>query len=95
MLLGDEDVETFQLLKQICKQQQSVNQPMGRAEAPLDPRLLTLLLLPHLQLFGELRDHQERLPALTLLGFEDVAEDVVAHVEDVLPPDVQQVADDI
>lgn len=96
MLLGYEDVQTFQLLKQICKHQQSVNQPEEQPRGPSGPpRLLTFLLLPHFQLFGELRDHQEGLPALTLLRFEDVAEDVVSNVEDVLPPDVQQVADDV
>jgi len=56
---------------------------------------LTLLLVPHSQLLVELRYDEERLPALTLLGFEDVSKDVVADVEDVFPSDVQQVTDDV
>ena len=56
---------------------------------------LTSLVLPHLQLVSELRDHQEGLPALTLLRLQDVPEDVVSHVEDVLALHVQQVNDDV
>lgn len=66
---------------------------VNREARRVSPLLLTFPLLPHLQLLGELRHDQEGLPALTLLGFEDVAEDVVPDVEDVLPFDVQQVAD--
>lgn len=47
--------------------------------------LLTLFLLPHLQLLRELGQDEEGLPALTLLGLENVAVDVVPHIEDVLP----------
>lgn len=56
---------------------------------------LTLLLLPHLQFLGELGHDEEGPPALALLGLEDVAIDVVPHVEDVLPFHVQQVAHNV
>lgn len=59
------------------------------------PRPLTLLLLPHLQLHGEFRHDQKRLPALTFLRFEDVAEDVVSDVQDVFALDAQQITDDV
>ncbi|TNN71337.1 hypothetical protein EYF80_018415 [Liparis tanakae] len=49
----------------------------------------------HLALLDELRYDEESLPALTLLGFEDVSKDVVPDVEDVFPSDVQQVTDDV
>ena len=44
---------------------------------------------PHVKLSRELGHHEVRLPAAQLLRLEDVAEDVVAKVEDVfaLRPD--------
>ena len=56
---------------------------------------LTALVGPHVQLLGELGDHQERPPALALLGLEDVSEDVVPDVHDVLPLGPQQVAHNV
>lgn len=53
---------------------------------------LTALVSPHMQLLGQLRYNQECPPALTFLGLEDVAENVVPDVDDVLPLGPQQVA---
>lgn len=58
-------------------------------------RRLTALIGPHVQLLGQLGDDQERPPALTLLGLEDVSEDVVPDVDDVLPFSAQQVTHDV
>lgn len=57
--------------------------------------VLTFLFLPHLEFLSELRYNQKRLPSLTLLRLEDVAKDVVANVEDILPFDIQQFTDDV
>jgi len=56
---------------------------------------LTALVGPHVQLLGQLGYHQERPPALALLGLEDVSEDVVPDVDDVLPFGRQQVAHNV
>lgn len=56
---------------------------------------LTALVRPHMQLLGQLRDHQERPPALTLLRFENVTKDVVSDVDNVLPFSTEQVAHDV
>lgn len=56
---------------------------------------LTALVGPHVQLLGQLGDNQERPPALTFLGLEDVSKDVVPDVDDVLPLGSQQVAHNV
>ncbi len=56
---------------------------------------LTALVSPHVQLLGEFRYNQERPPALTLLGLEDVSKDVVPDVDDVLPLGPKQVTHNI
>lgn len=56
---------------------------------------LTALVGPDMQLLGQFRYDQESPPALTLLGFEDVTENVVSNVDDVLSFSTQQVADDV
>lgn len=56
---------------------------------------LTALIGPHVQLLGQLGYDQERPPALTLLGLEDVSKDVVPNVDDVLPFGAQQVTHDV
>lgn len=58
-------------------------------------QVLTLLLLPQLHLLRELWYDQESLPALTLLGFENVSKDVVANIENVFTFDLQQITDDV
>lgn len=57
--------------------------------------MLTVLVCPHLKLLGQLRNHQEGFPALTLLRFQNVPEYVVSNVEDLFSLNVQQVTDDI
>ena len=52
-----------------------------------------VLFCPHSQLLGQLGDAQERAPAPRLLGLQDVAEDVVTHVEHLMavcPHDVRE-----
>lgn len=56
---------------------------------------LTALVSPHMQLLGQLRYHQESPPALTLLGFENVTENMVSNVYNVLPFSTQQVTHDV
>lgn len=56
---------------------------------------LTALVGPHMQLLSQLGYHQERPPALTLLGLQDVSKDVVPDVDDVLPLGSQQVTHDV
>lgn len=56
---------------------------------------LTFPFLPHLQLFGELRYNQKGLPALALLRLQDVAKDVISHIEDVLTYDAQEIANNV
>lgn len=56
---------------------------------------LTALVGPHMQFLGQLRNHQEGPPALTLLGFKNVPENVVSNVDDVFPFSSQQVAHDV
>lgn len=56
---------------------------------------LTTLVGPNVQLLGQLRNHQERSPALTLLRLEDVSEDMVPNVQNVLPFGPQQVTHDV
>ncbi len=56
---------------------------------------LTALVSPHMQLLRQLRYHQESPPALTLLGFENVAKNVVTDVDDVLSFGTQQVTHNI
>lgn len=58
-------------------------------------RRRTALVGPHMQLLGQLRNHQERPPALTLLRFENVTKNVVSDVDDVLSFSTQQVTDDV
>ncbi len=61
----------------------------------LDERTLTGFVGPHAQLLHKLRNHQESLPALTFLWLEDIAKDVIPHIEDVFPPNIQQITDNI
>lgn len=56
---------------------------------------LTALVSPDMQLLGQLRYHQESPPALTLLGFENVTENVVSDVDDVLSFRTKQVTHDV
>lgn len=56
---------------------------------------LTALIGPHVQLLGQLGYNQERPPALTLLGFEDVSKDMVPNVDDVLPFSAQEVTHNV
>lgn len=56
---------------------------------------LTTLVGPDVQLLGQLRNHQERSPALALLRLEDVSEDMVPDVQNVLPFGSQQVTHDV
>lgn len=56
---------------------------------------LTALVGPHMQLLGQLGYHQERPPALTLLGLQDVSKDVVPDIDDVLPLGSQQVTHNV
>ncbi|TNN71211.1 hypothetical protein EYF80_018559 [Liparis tanakae] len=72
-----------------------VNSPVCIPVSEVSEYKLTALVGPHVQLLGELGDHQERPPALPLLGLEDVSEDVVPDVDDVLPFGRQQVAHDV
>lgn len=71
-----------------------VNQVFPRV-APPCVLGLTALVGPHVQLLRQLRYDQERPPALTLLGLEDVSKDVVPDVHDVLPLGPQQVTHNI
>lgn len=57
--------------------------------------VLTALVSPDVQLLGQLRYHQERPPALTLLGLQNVSKNVVANVDDVLSFDAQQITHDV
>lgn len=56
---------------------------------------LTALIGPHVQLLGQLGYHQERPPALALLGFENVSKDMVPDVDYVLPFSSEQVAHNV
>ena len=59
----------------------------------LKPSKQLVLFCPHGQLLGQLGDTQECAPAPRLLGLEDVAEDVVTHVEHLVavrPHDVRE-----
>lgn len=56
---------------------------------------LTALIGPHVQLLGQLGYNQECPPALTLLGLEDVSEDMVPNVDYVLPFGAQQVTHNV
>lgn len=56
---------------------------------------LTALVSPHMQLLGQLGYNQERPPALTLLGLEDVSKDMVPNVDYVFPLGSQQVTHNI
>lgn len=56
---------------------------------------LTALISPHMKLLGQLWYHQESPPALTLLGLENVTENVVSDVDDVLSFSTKQVAHDV
>ncbi len=56
---------------------------------------LTALVSPHVQLLGQLRYNQERPPALTFLGLEDVSKDMVPDVDYVLPLGPQQVTHNV
>lgn len=52
---------------------------------------LTALVGPNVQLLSQLRNHQERSPALTLLRLQDISKDVVTDVQDVLSFCSQQI----